>query len=141
MARLSTQEVRKSLGCFQTLTSSSQLLLPTYGRGAGVDLGLGVTPGLAVGVGLGVAVGVELGVTVGIGVDVGVTVAVGVAEAVAVAVGVGEGVAVGVGVGVGVGPDAVVLVKTLMDRARPLLVTISGNPSPFRSAAPARPVS
>ena len=85
----------------------SQLLLPNYGRGTGVYLGLGVTLGLAVGVGLGVAVGVELGVTVAVGVDEAVAVAVGVGEGgVVVAVGVGEGgvpVAVGLGVGVGCG--------------------------------------
>src|SRR6476469_4300296 len=76
----------------------SQRLLPTYGRGAAVGLGLGVVRGLAVGVGL----GVELGVTVGV--ELGV--AVGVTVAVAVGVGVGDGcvpVAVGVGVGGGCG--------------------------------------
>jgi len=90
--------------------NAPKLLLPIYGRGTGVDLGLGVTCGLAVGVGLGVAVGVELGVTVGVGVDVGVPVAVGVGVGVpdAVGVGVGDGgVVVGVGVGDGGVPVAV----------------------------------
>ena len=98
-----------------------------YGRGGGVGLGLGVKRGLAVGVGL--------GVVVGLAVVVGVELALGVA----VAVGVPVGVALGVGVGVPVG--LVVFLKTLIDRARRFPVTISGSPSPFRSAAAGRAVS
>ena len=87
------------------LLPRSQLLLPTYGRGARVDLGLGVVCGLAVGVGLGVEVGVAVGVEEGVAVAVaiGVAVAVGVAPGVIVGVAVDVGVAVAVEVGVGVG--------------------------------------
>jgi hypothetical protein len=66
------------VGRFPLVNFLLQLPRPTYGRGTGVDLGLGVTLGLAVGVALGLAVGVELGVTVGVGVDKGVPDAVGV---------------------------------------------------------------
>ena len=154
--------IRANRGRHRTLSAAinpstlnaPKLLLPIYGRGTGVDLGLGVTCGLAVGVGLGVAVGVELGVTVGVGVDVGVPVAVGVGVGVpdAVGVGVGEGgvvvgvgvgdggvpVAVGVGVGVGCGAPPTLRRITIALCSplggNPIAAATSIRPSPSKSA-------